>query len=205
MAREAGKRSFLDFFKEKDIEDDYDDEFDDDLFADDEEEDEEDEYYTKPKSRNSYSKPKPQLSSRTNQERNTIKTPERNNSYNVRPQTRNGTGNGKLVEFNGRKAIKSKMNGEVYVIQPRDIEDTDIIVDNLLDGYVIIINLEGVEISTAQRIVDFVGGATKAIDGSIVPITGSIFVATAYRDSVTGNVRDEIAGGMGSASYGYNY
>lgn len=200
MAKEAGKKSILDFFKDKNIDDDYEDEFDDDLFDD---EAEEDDYYSMTKSKASFSKPKSPAPSNTRSfsERPTSRATE-SASYNVRPQTRTGAGNNKLVEFNGRKGIKSKMTGEVYVIQPKDIEDTDLIVDNLLDGYVIIINLEGVEISTAQRIVDFVGGATKAIDGSIVPITGNIFVATAYKDSVTGNLREDISG---TNQLGYNY
>jgi cell division inhibitor SepF len=209
MAKEANKKSFLDFFK-KDIDDDDYDEFDDDLFDDDEDDDDYDDYDDYDDD-DKYSSKKPTKQT-SRQSSNTRQfTPARSTtrssstgSGSVRPQTRNGTGSGKLVEFNGRRGIKSNMNGEVYVIQPRDIEDTDTIVDNLLDGYVIIINLEGVEISTAQRIVDFVGGATKAIDGSIVPVTGNIFVATAHKDSVTGDIREEIANAT-SNQIGFNY
>jgi cell division inhibitor SepF len=208
MAKEANKKSFLDFFK-KDIDDDDYDEFDDDLFDDDEDDDDYDDYddYDDDKySSKSSARQTSRQSSNTRQftpARSTTRSSSAG-SGSVRPQTRTGTGSGKLVEFNGRRGIKSNMNGEVYVIQPRDIEDTDTIVDNLLDGYVIIINLEGVEISTAQRIVDFVGGATKAIDGSIVPVTGNIFVATAHKDSVTGDIREEIANAT-SNQIGFNY
>jgi cell division inhibitor SepF len=195
----------LDLFK-KDIDDDDYDEFDDDLFDDDDFDDDEDEddydddRYTSKASAKQSSNTR-QFTAKSSQSR----TAAASNSGAVRPQTRTGTGSGKLVEFNGRRGIKSNMNGEVYVIQPRDIEDTDTIVDNLLDGYVIIINLEGVEISTAQRIVDFVGGATKAIDGSIVPVTGNIFVATAHKDSVIGDVRGAIANSANSSQIGFNY
>jgi cell division inhibitor SepF len=211
MAKEAGKKSFLDFFK-KDIDDD--DEFDDGLFDDDDyddDEDDDDDYddyddyddkkYSSKQSSQRQSSNTRQFTSRSGA---TSRTAATSANGAVRAQTRSGTGSGKLVEFNGRRGIKSNMNGEVYVIQPKDIEDTDTIVDNLLDGYVIIINLEGVEISTAQRIVDFVGGATKAIDGSIVPVTGNIFVATAQKDSVTGDIREEIANAT-SSQIGFNY
>jgi cell division inhibitor SepF len=217
MAKESGKKSFLDFFKGKDIDDD---EFDDDLlddddFDDDDDEDDYDDYdddYDKYSSRQTSRRSsgiKQSSNSNTRQfssTRSQSRTAATSNSGAVRPQTRTGSGSsGKLVEFNGRRGIKSNMNGEVYVIHPKDIEDTDTIVDNLLDGYVIIINLEGVEISTAQRIVDFVGGATKAIDGSIVPVTGNIFVATAHKDSVTGDIREEIVNNVGSGQIGFNY
>jgi cell division inhibitor SepF len=206
MAKEAGKKSFLDFFKGKDIDDD--DEFDDDLFDDDDYDDDEDDDFDDYDDKKYSSKQADRESSNTRQftvKSSSSRTAATSNNGAVRPQTRTGNGSGKLVEFNGRRGIKSKMNGEVYVIQPKDIEDTDTIVDNLLDGYVIIINLEGVEISTAQRIVDFVGGATKAIDGSIVPVTGNIFVATAHKDSVIGDIREEIAGSVNSGQIGFNY
>ena len=43
MAKDAGKKSFLDFFKVKNIDDD-DDEFDDDLFDEDDYDDDDDDY-----------------------------------------------------------------------------------------------------------------------------------------------------------------
>ena len=43
MAKEAGKKSFLDFFKMKELDED---EFDDDLFDEEDEDDEDDEDYT---------------------------------------------------------------------------------------------------------------------------------------------------------------
>lgn len=201
MSRDTGKKSFLDFFRNSDI-DDEDDEFDDDLFDDDDDEDEDD--YPKRSKSNVGSSKLNSGNTRAFPDRSSRSTSQ-DSSYNVRPQTRNGTGSGKLVEFNGRKGIKSNMNGEVYVMQPRDVEDSDLIVDNLLDGYVVIINLEGVELNTAQRIVDFVGGAAKAINGSIVAINGNIFVATAYKDSVKGNIREDMAGGIHSSQVDYNF
>ena len=44
MAKDAGKKSFLDFFKVKNIDDD-EDEFDDDLFDDDDYDDDDDDDY----------------------------------------------------------------------------------------------------------------------------------------------------------------
>lgn len=201
MSKDTGKKSFLDFFRSSDIDDD-DDEFDDDLF-DDDEDDDDDDYPRRNKS--NYAASKSNVSNTRAFPERRAKSTVQDNSYNVRPQTRNGTGSGKLVEFNGRKGIKSNMNGEVYVMQPKDVEDSDLIVDNLLDGYVVIINLEGVELTTAQRIVDFVGGAAKAINGSIVAINGNIFVATAYKDSVKGNIREDMANGLHSGQVDYNY
>ena len=56
MAKDAGKKSFLDFFKVKNIDDD-EDEFDDDLFDDDDYDDDDDDDYEDVKPRASKSKP----------------------------------------------------------------------------------------------------------------------------------------------------
>ena len=55
MAKDAGKKSFLDFFKVKNIDDD-EDEFDDDLFDDDDYDDDDDDDYedVKPRARSSF-------------------------------------------------------------------------------------------------------------------------------------------------------
>ena len=66
------------------------------------------------------------------------------------------------------------MNGrgvEVYVIKPQDFAEAQTAADLLKEGRTVVINLEGVELTVAQRSIDFVGGATYAINGSF---TGSI-------------------------------
>ena len=62
MAKDAGKKSFLDFFKVKNIDDD-EDEFDDDLFDDDDYDDDDDDDYEDVKPRASKSKPSFQIRS----------------------------------------------------------------------------------------------------------------------------------------------
>ena len=55
------------------------------------------------------------------------------------------------------------MNGrgvEVYVIKPQDFAEAQTAADLLKEGRTVVINLEGVELTVAQRSIDFVGGAT---------------------------------------------
>ena len=87
------------------------------------------------------------------------------------------------------------MNGrgsEVYVIKPQDFNEAQTVTDFLKDGKAIIINMEGIELSLAQRIIDFIGGATYALDGSLQAISGNIFVAAPADIEVSGDLREEL-------------
>ena len=66
----------------------------------------------------------------------------------------------KVVSMNGRGV-------EVYVIKPQDFAEAQTAADLLKEGRTVVINLEGVELTVAQRSIDFVGGATYAINGSL--------------------------------------
>ncbi len=102
--------------------------------------------------------------------------------YKSRPRP---TGNTKVVSMNGR-------GSEVYVIKPQDFNEAQTVTDFLKDGKAIIINMEGIELSLAQRIIDFIGGATYALDGSLQAISGNIFVAAPADIEVSGDLREEL-------------
>lgn len=59
----------------------------------------------------------------------------------------------KVVSMNGRGV-------EVYVIKPQDFAEAQTAADLLKEGRTVVINLEGVELTVAQRSIDFVGGGT---------------------------------------------
>ena len=54
------------------------------------------------------------------------------------------------------------------------------------------INLEGVELTVAQRSIDFVGGATYAINGSLQAVSNNIFIAAPDSIEVSGDLKSEI-------------
>ena len=104
-------------------------------------------------------------------------------TYKSRPKP--ATGSGKVVSMNGR-------GSEVYVIKPQDFNEAQTVTDFLKDGKAIIINMEGIELSLAQRIIDFIGGACYALDGSLQAISGNIFVAAPADIEVSGDLREEL-------------
>ena len=81
---------------------------------------------------------------------------------------------------------------EVYVIKPQDFAEAQTAADLLKEGRTVVINLEGVELTVAQRSIDFVGGATYAINGSLQAVSNNIFIAAPDSIEVSGDLKSEI-------------
>lgn len=94
----------------------------------------------------------------------------------------------KVVSMNGRGV-------EVYVIKPQDFAEAQTAADLLKKGRTVVINLEGVELTVAQRSIDFIGGATYAINGSLQAVSNNIFIAAPDSIEVSGDLKSEIMNG----------
>ena len=95
-----------------------------------------------------------------------------------------------VIPFNG----KQEEGETVRVIKPQEFNEAQIVAEFLKDGKTIVVNLEGIEISQAQRIIDFIGGASFAVDGSLKAISNNIFIVAPGNIEVSGDLRDEIVG-----------
>ena len=102
-----------------------------------------------------------------------------------------GAGNGKLVSINSRS--RAMDDSEVFVIKPDEFDDAQMIIDHLNRGQIIVINMEDLDLPTAQRIADFIGGASYAVDGLFQAISGNIFLATPNGTYVSGDLREELS------------
>ena len=58
-----------------------------------------------------------------------------------------------------KRSAAQSPNMEVCVIKPTSMEDTREIADTLVDNSTVILNLEGIDVELAQRIIDFTSGA----------------------------------------------
>ena len=78
----------------------------------------------------------------------------------------------------------------VCVIKPNNMEDTREITETLLGGRTVILNLEGMDLEVAQRIIDFTSGSTFAIDGNLQKISNFIFLVTPANVDISGDLQD---------------
>ena len=81
-------------------------------------------------------------------------------------------------------------NMEVCVIKPNSVEDAREITETLLTGRTVILNLEGMDLEIAQRIIDFTSGATFAISGNLQKISNYIFLVTPTNVDISGDLQD---------------
>lgn len=79
---------------------------------------------------------------------------------------------------------------EVCVIKPTVVDDAREITETLLSGRTVILNLEGLDLEVAQRIIDFTSGATFAINGNLQKISNYIFLVTPTNVDISGDLQD---------------
>lgn len=87
-------------------------------------------------------------------------------------------------------------NMEVCVVKPTSVDDSREITETLLTGRTVILNLEGMDLEIAQRIIDFISGATFAISGNLQKISNYIFLVTPTNVDISGDLQDLLSGSM---------
>lgn len=98
------------------------------------------------------------------------------------------------------RTVTKKMPGtgmEVCVIKPTSVEDAREITETLLANRTVVLNLEGLDVDIAQRIIDFTSGSCFAISGNLQKISHYIFIITPASVDISGDFQD-IFGGAGS-------
>ena len=158
-----------DFDDEDDFEDDFDDFFDDDEY--------DDEYEEKPKK------------SIFRREKTHDESDEDDYELPAKSQQRPARSNNKVTPMR-QPARRTGVSMEVCVIKPTSVEDAREITETLLSGRTVILNLEGLDLEVAQRIIDFTSGATYAISGNLQKISNYIFLVTPTNVDISGDLQD---------------
>lgn len=79
---------------------------------------------------------------------------------------------------------------EVCVIKPTSVEDAREITETLLANRTVVLNLEGLDVDVAQRIIDFTSGSCFAISGNLQKISHYIFIITPASVDISGDFQD---------------
>ncbi|MBQ9590438.1 MAG: cell division protein SepF [Butyrivibrio sp.] len=103
----------------------------------------------------------------------------------------------KTTPSRNRKAL-SAAGMEVCVIKPTSVEDAREITETLLANRTVVLNLEGLDVDIAQRIIDFTSGSTFAISGNLQKISRYIFIITPASVDISGDFQTMINGAFGS-------
>ena len=85
---------------------------------------------------------------------------------------------------------------EVCVIKPTSIEDGREITETLLANRTVVLNLEGLDVDIAQRIIDFTSGSCFAISGNLQKISQYIFIISPASVDISGDFQDIFNGSV---------
>lgn len=83
---------------------------------------------------------------------------------------------------------------EVCVIKPTTVEDAREITETLLANRTVVLNLEGLDVDIAQRIIDFTSGSCFAMSGNLQKISHYIFIITPASVDISGDFQDILSG-----------
>ena len=177
----------------------YDDDMDDFLGDDDDDDEYEERYVEKKPSKSSFWKKNNQYNSDYDDADDEYEETSSKSSYNRFQSTNKVT--------NMRPVAQSRSNSGmgVCVIKPTSIDDGREICETLLDSRTVILNLEGLDLEIAQRIIDFTSGATFAMKGNLQKISNFIFIVTPSNVDISGDLQDLIGNTFSASTINPRY
>lgn len=128
------------------------------------------------------------------------KTAKQEHVFRPAPASSSSASNGKIVPM---KSATSR--GEVCVLRPTVFEDSTEIGNVLLSGRAAVVNLEGIDLEVAQRIIDFISGACYVMSGNIEKISNYIFIVTPQSIEISGDIQEVISSGIRIPAFRDNY
>ena len=93
-----------------------------------------------------------------------------------------------------RKSTGSSSGMEVSVIRPSSMEDTREIADTLMNSCTVILNLEGLDVDIAQRVIDFSCGVCYSLEGKLQKVASYIFILTPADVDISGDFQSILTG-----------
>lgn len=113
-------------------------------------------------------------------------------------------GAGSSSKITSIRNTKHAAGMEVCVIKPQSFEDSREIAETLLARHTVILNMEGLDLALAQRLIDFISGSCFAIKGNLQRVSSYIFVITPEAVDISGDL-SEIADAIGIGGLQTNF
>ncbi len=120
-----------------------------------------------------------------------IKSETLDDDFDERPKTKAAP---KVTPMRNGKNRTTASGMEVCVIKPTTVEDAREITETLLANRTVVLNMEGLDVDIAQRIIDFTSGSTFAISGNLQKISHYIFIITPKSVDISGDFQEILSG-----------
>ncbi|MCL6610811.1 MAG: cell division protein SepF [Peptococcaceae bacterium] len=93
---------------------------------------------------------------------------------------------GQVLNLHAQRQLK------VVVSEPKVFEDVQNLADNLKNRRPVIVNLEKADPELARRVVDFISGATYALNGSLQKVGSGIFLFVPSNMDISSELGDQL-------------
>lgn len=103
------------------------------------------------------------------------------------------------------RSTKRSGGMEVCVIKPKSMEDAREITETLLEECTVVLNMEGLDLDIAQRIIDFASGSCYAMHGNLQKISNYIFIITPESVDISGDFQEILSGAFEVPSFGTRF
>ena len=88
------------------------------------------------------------------------------------------------------RRTQSSAGMEVCVIKPTSFDESREITETLLSNRTVVLNVEGLDVDIAQRIIDFTSGSCFAMNGNLQKISNYIFIITPANVDISGDFQN---------------
>ena len=92
-----------------------------------------------------------------------------------------------IVPLRSRGTSSSQPISEICIMKPTSFEDSQDVCDMLIQGRAAVVNLEGLDLTLSQRIMDFISGSVYSLNGKLHQVSGYIFIISPESFDISGD------------------
>lgn len=100
--------------------------------------------------------------------------------------------NSNVVNINTAPSVKNSST-KMIIIKPTDFEQATDIIDDLQSRKIVVFNATALEPKTAQRLLDFISGASYALGGELQEVEKGVYVLSPSNVEVSNDLKTEIS------------
>ncbi|KGM97369.1 cell division protein SepF [Clostridium novyi A str. 4552] len=90
-------------------------------------------------------------------------------------------------------SIHTTTSTKVLILKPMDYDAAIEICDNLKSRKIIVVNMTSLESKIAQRLLDFIAGASYALGGSLDEIDKGVYIVSPSNVEITNELKNELS------------
>ena len=89
--------------------------------------------------------------------------------------------------------IHTASSAKVVIIKPSDYDEAANICDNLKNRKIVVVNTTSLESKIAQRLLDFIGGASYVLGGELQEVEKGIYILSPSNVEVSNDLKNELS------------